>query len=81
MHQGVSCMRGQNDDFQVDDVRVYDSQTRGFVAKFVLIVAALFLLGAATYGMYRDEFSGLSVVVMFVEAPIFTILGFYFGKH
>ena len=74
-------MHDQTDDFQVNDVRIYDSQTRGFVAKLVLIVAALFLVGAAGYGVYQGEFSGLSVVIMIVEAPMFTILGFYFGKH
>lgn len=74
-------MHDQRNDFRVDDVRIYDSKTRGFAAKLVLVLAALFLVGAAAYGLYRDEFSGLSVVVMFVEAPIFTILGFYFGKH
>ena len=74
-------MHDQNDDFKVLNVQVYDSKTRSFVAKLILILAALFLIGAAAYGVSRGEFSGLTAVVMIVEAPVFLILGFYFGKH
>ena len=71
----------QRDVFEIESVRISESATRSFIAKWVLVVASLFLLAAAAYGAITGSFGALSVVVMFAEAPVFLILGYYFGKH
>ena len=74
-------MNEERDDFQVEDFRIYDSKTRGFLVRFIVIMATIFLLGAAAYGFYTGEFGVLSAVVMAVEAHVFMILGYYFGQR
>ena len=71
-------MDDQDKDFVITDVRVSESSTRAFIVRCVLIVAAIFIFGSASIGLATGKFGLLDSVMMFVEPPIFTIIGYYF---
>ena len=71
---------GLGEDFKITAVHIQEHSTRDFVTKWILYLATAFIMAAGVYGAYMGEFSALTAVVMAVEAPVFTILGYYFGK-
>lgn len=57
-----------------------DAKTRFWIVSAVFIIAAIFLLGAAVYGLIKGEFSALQSVWS-VVGPIYGGIAGYFFSH
>ncbi|NQZ06732.1 MAG: hypothetical protein HRT35_06170 [Algicola sp.] len=44
------------------------------------LMSCLFLIGAAAIGVINNDYSALETVMLFIQAPIAAMIGFYFGK-
>lgn len=68
------------EDFEAD-VKIKDASSRSLVLKVVLVLGTVFLIGAALYGVFDQNFSYLAGVWSAV-APIYGgVAGYYFGSH
>lgn len=66
----------ESNDLDVIEFKVVKTQTR--IAYGVLIFCALFIVSTALYGVWKDDFSGLKEVLVYVQMPVAFILGYYF---
>jgi hypothetical protein len=64
-------------DFDVKDFRCVS--TRGAIVTALLILATVFLVGAAVYGLLHNDFSGLAAVANYLQLPLGMLLAYYFG--
>jgi hypothetical protein len=64
-------------DFEIVDFRCVS--TRGIIVAVLLGLATLFFVGAAIYGGWHGDFSGLAAVADYAQLPLGMLLGYYFG--
>ena len=56
-------------------------QTRSRIVLALMLLAAFFLLGAATIGAYEGDFGKLQTVWNVIAAPSGAVFWWYFGKE
>jgi len=52
--------------------------TRRLIVVCTLVISSTFLLGTGFYGLWTQDFSGLRIVLDYVELPIGTLFLYYF---
>ena len=70
-----------DDSFEVD-VQILEEKikTRRWLTFAIFTVAAILALVMAVYGLVTGNFKGLAAVALFVNAPVMSVLGYYYGK-
>lgn len=68
-----------NTDLETVSFKVIEAKTRANIAYGILAFCAFFIVTACIYGMWKDEFSGIKDVMIFVLPVVTFILGHYFG--
>ena len=71
----------KDDSFDVELQILEETRFKRYLAVSVFCTALLLTIGAFIYGLLTGEFHGLAAVAIFVEAPVMSILGYYYGKN
>lgn len=66
--------------FEIDVQILKETEVRSYLTITVFVVAVIIASIAAIYGFMTGDFDGLIAVGLFVEAPVMSVLGYYYGK-
>ena len=72
----------EDDSFELE-MRILEEETktRRYLTITVFTIAVVLAIVAAIYGFVTGEFKGLVAVSLFVDAPVMSVLGYYYGKN
>ena len=70
----------RDDSFEIDVEVLKETKVRSYLTITVFVIAVILASIATIYGFMTGEFDGLVAVGLFVEAPVMSVLGYYYGK-
>lgn len=66
--------------FEIDLKVLEETKVRSYLTVTVFAIAVILALTAAIYGYITGFYDGLIIVGLFVEAPVMSVLWYYYGK-
>lgn len=71
----------EDDSFEVEMEVLDNAKTRSYLTIAVFTIGVLLALIATIHGFMTGDFDGVIAVGIFVEAPMMSVLGYYYGKN